>query len=350
MKKEELKAAVVSLDQNPLNFERLALEVFYYQYQNNFVYQSYIKSLKRKVENIDRIEKIPFLPIEFFKTHKVFTDDATPQIAFESSGTTAQQTSKHFVSDLPFYELMSKKTFERFYGPLTDYHIFALLPSYLERNNSSLVYMVQNFIFHSYSNLGGFYLDDAFGMIEKMKEAAKDKRKILLIGVSFALLDLVEHPVLRKTLGSLAPKLILMETGGMKGRRKEMIREELHGILCEGFGVAEIHSEYGMTELLSQGYSLGKGDFVLPPHLKVLLREINDPFSYLPSFALGDHSQVVKYRGKSGGINVIDLVNIESCSFIETKDLGSFSADYKYFKVLGRFDNSDLRGCNLMVN
>jgi hypothetical protein len=289
------------------------------------VYQAYVNSLNRDVDKIDRLEKIPFLPIEFFKSHKVVTGQMEEFHVFQSSGTTSSQTSHHFVSDLPFYEHLSRKTFEQFYGPLTDYHLFALLPSYLERNNSSLVYMVQNFI-------------------------ASDNRKILLLGVTFGLLDLAENEALSNMMKDVSDKLIVMETGGMKGRRKEMIREDVHEILTSAFGVKSIHSEYGMTELLSQGYSKGEGLFDLPNTMRVLLREVNDPFTYLPSFLLGNPEVQVKYRGKSGGINVIDLANIDTCSFIETKDLGSFSEDYTQFRVVGRFDNSDLRGCNLLVN
>jgi len=348
--RDELKSAIISLGNHPLAFEKLALDIFKYQYDQNLVYKLYVDSLQKDIKKIDRIEKIPFLPIEIFKTHKVLNQNAESQLVFESSGTTSQNTSQHHIADLPLYELLSRKTFEQFYGPLTDYHIFALLPSYLERNNSSLVYMVQNFVYYSYSTLSGFYLDNIAEMIFQMKEAAKTNRKILLLGVSFALLDLAENETYSKVIREISPKLTIMETGGMKGRRKELIREELHGILTGAFGVNEIHSEYGMTELLSQGYSKGKGVFELANTMKILLREVNDPFSYLPSFAIGNPEQAVKYRGKTGGINVIDLANIDSCSFIETKDLGSFTEDYSKFTVMGRFDNSDVRGCNLLVS
>jgi Acyl-protein synthetase, LuxE len=347
---DELKSALVNLDPNPLNFERLALEIFNFQYQTNSTYKSYVKSLNKDTTKIDRIEKIPFLPIEFFKSHTIVSNEVTPQLVFESSGTTDTTTpSKHFVSDLPFYELMSRKTFEQFYGSLTDYHIFALLPSYIERNNSSLVYMVQNFIFHSYSKSSGFYMNNLDELAKNMQKVKHDKRKILFIGVTFALLDLAENALLAAQIKTIGDRLIVMETGGMKGRRKELVREEAHQIMCTAFGVNAIHSEYGMTELLSQGYSKGEGLFELPKSMKILLREINDPFSYLPSFSVGPPDQKVKYRGKTGGINVIDLANIDSCSFIETKDLGSFTEDYQRFSIMGRFDNSDIRGCNLMV-
>lgn len=349
-KNDELKASLLSLDKNQLNFERLALDVFQYQYNHCEVYNYYVKSLNRNIETIDRIEKIPFLPIEFFKTHKVISHHVDAQMVFESSGTTGLESSKHFVSDLPFYEFLSKKTFEKQYGPLTDYHVFGLLPSYLERNNSSLVYMVQNFIFHTYSTFSGFYLNNTEEMVENILKAAKSKRKILLIGVTFALLDLIENNDLISKLKNVAKKLVVMETGGMKGKRKELVREELHKNLSKGFGVEKIHSEYGMTELLSQAYSLGDGVFNVPNTMKILLREVNDPFSYHPSFAIGNYQETVSQRGKTGGINVVDLANIDSCAFIETKDLGSYTEDYQCFKVMGRFDHADLRGCNLMIN
>jgi hypothetical protein len=362
--RDELKSALIHLNTDPRAFEALALDVFKYQYAHNEVYKRFVDTLGKSPERIDRIEKIPFLPIEFFKSHTVTAFDAEPQIVFESSGTTSSTTSRHFVSDLALYEVLSRKTFEQMYGSLTDYHIFALLPSYLERNNSSLVYMVQNFIYYSYSQYSGFFLDNMTEMVNKMAEAAKDGRKILLIGVTFGLLDLAEafssqlsaisHQLStfntrNSELGTQhSDRFIVMETGGMKGRRKEMVREELHEILGNAFGVSSIHSEYGMTELLSQGYSKGDGLFYLPSSMKVLLREVNDPFTYLPHFAIGEKSEDV--RQKTGGINVIDLANIDTCSFIETKDLGVYSDDYSGFRVVGRFDHSDVRGCNLLVS
>ena len=348
--RDELKEALIHLDQNSFSFEKLALEVFRFQFAQNPVYNAYVKFLNKDPNKIDRLEKIPFLPIEFFKSKKVLSGNIETPLVFESSGTTSLNTSRHYIHDLPFYEIMSRHTFESFYGPLTDYHIFALLPSYLERNNSSLVYMVQNFIFHSFSQFGGFYLDNLHEMINHMTKATKDGRKILLVGVTFGLLDLAENKVLAEKISAISDKIIIMETGGMKGRRKEMVREELHAVLTNAFGVESIHSEYGMTELLSQGYSKGEGVFYLPKSMKILLREINDPFTYLPSFALGEPDLNVKYRGKTGGINVVDLGNIDSCAFIETKDLGSFTEDYEGFKVMGRFDNSNIRGCNLMLS
>lgn len=346
--RDELKSALISLPPDGRRFEELALEVFQYQYAHNPLYQQYADSLGKSPANVKRVEKIPFLPIGFFKSHTVATGFSEPQVIFESSGTTSSQTSRHAVSDLTFYEVLSRKTFEQMYSPLSDYHIFALLPSYLERNNSSLVYMVQNFIYYSYSRFSGFFLDNTEEMAEKMTAAAKDQRKILLMGVTFGLLDLLENEKLAQKIRALSDRLVVMETGGMKGRRKEMIREELHEILTNGFGVQTIHSEYGMTELLSQGYSKGNGIFHLPSYMKVLLREVNDPFTYLPHFSIG--SKPGEQRQRTGGINVIDLANIDSCSFIETQDLGVYTEDYTGFRVVGRFDNSDIRGCNLLLN
>lgn len=345
--RQELKSALIQLDPKNGGFQDLALEVFRFQYAQNPIYRQYAQSLKKTPNVVDRIEKIPFLPIELFKSHQILSGPQEPQMVFASSGTTSTETSKHYVSDLSLYETLSRSTFEQFYGPLTDYHIFALLPSYLERNNSSLVYMVQNFIYHSFSTLGGFFLDNPLEMVRQITDAAKDKRKVLLLGVTFALLDLAENREASEVLKSVSHKLTVMETGGMKGKRKELIREELHEQLTEAWSVPTIHSEYGMTELLSQGYSKGAGWFSLPKSMKVLIREINDPFSFYPHFAVGEKQDSI--HQKTGGINVIDLANIDSCSFIETKDLGVFSSDYDQFSISGRFDNSDLRGCNLLV-
>jgi hypothetical protein len=346
----ELRNAIVDLDHNTNSFEQLALEVFRYQYANNEVYKQYVDFLGRNTFEINRIEKIPFLPIEFFKSHKILSTTDPAKAIFESSGTTSSQTSKHYVTDLNLYDFLSRKTFESMYGHMTDYHIFALLPSYLERSNSSLIYMVRNFILDSYSSFSNFYQGEFDKLIINIKEAAKDNRKILLIGVSFALLDLAENNDLSEQLRVISDKLVVMETGGMKGKRKELTREELHGILTKAFGLKNIHSEYGMTELLSQAYSTEMGLFSVPNQMKILLREVNDPFSYIPGFAIGNSNESKRYRGKTGGINIIDLANIYSCSFIETKDLGSYSEDYKHFKVMGRFDSSDVRGCNLLLS
>ncbi len=343
--RDELKSAVLQLNTSsfPHNaFEELSLEVFRFQATTNYIYKEYLQHLGIRINEINRLEKIPFLPIQFFKYHTILSDDAIPQITFESSGTTGASTSKHFVSDLPFYEYLSQKIFEQFYGPLTDFHILALLPSYLERNNSSLVYMVQNFIYRSYSQESGFYLKNTRELIEKLKQLTNSNRKILLIGVTFALLDLAESEEDLSFLAQLKDKIVIMETGGMKGRRRELLREEVHKILTDTLGVGQIHSEYGMTELLSQGYSKGEGIFELPETMKILLRDVNDPFKILNT------SRQAREQVR-GGINVIDLGNIDSCSFIETQDLGAISTQNQSFSVIGRFDNSDIRGCNLML-
>ena len=285
------------------------------------------------------MENIPFLPIEFFKQHRVVTGNPGHSIVFESSGTTGQTPSRHFVSDPDLYQQVSETAFNQYYGSPADYHILALLPSYLERKNASLVYMVQHFISLGNSPFSGFFLHHTEVLAHTLKRLSEfdrvARRKVLLIGVTFALLDLAESGHDWSFLRNI-PELIVMETGGMKGRREELLREEVHQILTHAFRVEKIHSEYGMTELLSQAYSTGEGIFRQPPTMRILLRDVNDPFS------IGSHR-------RSGGINIVDLANIDSCSFIETKDMGSLTETEGEFRVLGRFDNSDIRGCNLMV-
>ncbi len=311
-------------------FNEVALEVFRYQAANNEVYKSYLQHLKCDIDNVNSIEAIPFLPISFFKSHKVVTGCQPAQITFTSSGTTGSATSKHFVADLLVYENSFKKGFEIFYGKITDCCVLALLPSYLERKGSSLIYMMEHLIADSKHSKSGFYLRNHEELIATIKELKAAKQKILLLGVSFALLDLAEKYQLDFS------DVIVMETGGMKGRRKEITREELHAYLCQRLNVDKIHSEYGMTELLSQGYSKGNSVFTTPPWMKIMIRDTYDPFSYEP-------------KGRTGGVNVIDLANIYSCAFIETQDLGKINAD-NTFEILGRFDHSDIRGCNLLVN
>jgi Acyl-protein synthetase, LuxE len=329
-----LKARVLTL--SPENFEALAMDVFRFQAQNNPVYAAYLANLHIEVERIQSLQAIPFLPIEFFKTQTVISGNVETKTIFESSGTTGQNTSRHLVADLDFYLQVAGQIFEKFYGNLSDFQILALLPSYLERNNSSLVYMVEHFIQRSKSTDSGFYLNNYQELRATMKRISVDnpEKKILLIGVTFGLLDFAEAGFDLSFLQDFN-NLIVMETGGMKGRRKELLREEVHEILTKAFAVDKIHSEYGMTELLSQGYSFGEGIFDLPGSMKILLRDVNDPFN-------------VENQSR-GGINVIDLANVDSCSFIETKDLGSLVEGTQQFKVLGRFDNSDIRGCNLMI-
>ena len=349
--RDELKSAVLQLNDNSLRpnyFEELALEIFRFQATQNPVYNKYLNFLRVNPVKINRLDKIPFLPIQFFKHHKVVSDNAPTQMIFESSGTTGDTTSKHFVSDLPFYEYLSQKIFEQFYGSFNDFHILALLPSYLERNNSSLVYMVQSFIYRTFSRESGFYLKNMSELLQKLRQLSNQQstRKVLLIGVTFALLDLAESEEDLTFMHKLKDRLVVMETGGMKGRRKELLREEVHKILTGALGVEKIHSEYGMTELLSQGYSKGDGIFELPKTMKVSLREINDPFKIIPTFNM---PTITERNIVRGGINIVDLANIDSCCFIETQDLGAYNTDSQSFSIIGRFDNSDIRGCNLMV-
>ncbi|WP_338130077.1 acyl transferase [Catalinimonas alkaloidigena] len=317
------------------NFEEHALSLFYWQAKHNVVYRQYLSHLDVKAEDIQRTTEIPFLPIAFFKHHKVITQenvkDASAYTYFESSGTTGQQKSRHYLNDADFYLQVCKKIFEEQYGELSQFHIFALLPSYLERQHASLVAMADYFIEQSQSNLSGFYLHNYDDLLENMRKAKQSGCKVLLLGVTFALLELAEKH--RPNLEGI----IVMETGGMKGRRKELIREELHQILKENLQVDYIHAEYGMTELLSQAYAKQDGVFRSPPWMRILIRDINDPFSI---------DQHLRY----GGINVIDLANISSCAFIETQDLGKYNTKNDTFEVLGRFDHSDVRGCNLMIS
>jgi hypothetical protein len=310
-------------------FEQYSLEIFQFQAQKNSVYREFLTHLKTDVSAVDSINKIPFLPIQFFKSHKIVASQNAIQKTFLSSGTTGMQQSKHLITNVAIYEESFRKGFEHFYGNIEDYTVLALLPSYLERDGSSLIYMVNDMIQQSKKPKSGFYLNNLDELANNLIDLDKKGEKVLLIGVSFALLDLVEAHNFQLN------NTIIMETGGMKGRRKELIREELHEVLCDGFGVTEIHSEYGMTELLSQGYSKGNGIFECPPWMKIITRDTEDALTILP-------------EGKSGGINVIDLANINSCSFIATQDLGKTYSN-NTFEVLGRFDNSDIRGCNLLL-
>ncbi|WP_345373924.1 acyl transferase [Algivirga pacifica] len=311
------------------DFESLALEVFRYQAKQNPIYKEYLSYLKKSPSSIRRIEEIPFLPIDFFKGHQILCKGCKPQVIFQSSGTTGTERSKHFVCDPYFYQELSKKTFESFYGPIQDLHILALLPNYLEKGDSSLVFMVDHFIKAAQAP-SGFFLDEINKLILLLQELKNEGKKVLLIGVTFALLDLAEHYSIDLS------GITIMETGGMKGRRKEMLRSEVHQILQYSFNSNVIHSEYGMTELLSQAYSQEKEIFTGPNSLRILFREINDPFS-------------IEQQKRNGGMNIVDLANIDSCSFIETKDIGGKGVNQYDFKVLGRFDNSDVRGCNLLV-
>jgi len=310
-------------------FDKIALKVFRFQHENNSVYREFCDYLNVDVQNVKSIEQIPFLPISFFKSRDVVSSANPVQQVFTSSGTTSTATSRHLVTDVSLYEESYRQAFARFYGNIEDYAVLALLPSYLEREGSSLIYMVDDLIKLSNNPNSGFYLNNLNDLADQLVSLDKPGQNILLIGVTYALLDLIDARKFK------LQNTILMETGGMKGRRREMIREELHEKLCAGFGVQAIHSEYGMTELLSQAYSFGNGVFQCPNWMQILVRDTEDAMSYVA-------------EGKTGGINVIDLANINSCSFIATQDLGKNYPDGT-FEVLGRFDNSDIRGCNLMV-
>jgi phenylacetate-coenzyme A ligase PaaK-like adenylate-forming protein len=314
---------------NQKQFEKIALKVFRFQYDNNQVYREFCQLLKTDKQEVKSLQQIPFLPIQFFKSHSVVSNTNPIQETFTSSGTTEMVTSKHLVTDVSIYEESYRRGFSQFYGNIEDYTILALLPSYLEREGSSLIYMVKDLIELSNNSNSGFYLNQYDELIKKLVDLDQSGQNIILIGVTYALLDLIEKNKFQ------LKNTIIMETGGMKGKRKEIIREELHEQLCNGFGVSAIHSEYGMTELLSQAYSLGNGVFECPQWMQILIRETEDALNYVNP-------------GKTGGINVIDLANINSCSFIATQDLGKKNPNNS-FEVLGRFDNSDIRGCNLMV-
>lgn len=314
---------------NNKEFIKTALKVFRFQYENNPVYRKFCDFLNTDITQVKTLEQIPFLPIQFFKSEKILSDNKPVEITFTSSGTTGSQTSSHHVTDVSIYEQSFRKGFSEFYGNIENYVVLALLPSYLEREGSSLVYMAEDLIQKSNNTESGFYLHNYEELIEKLIRLDNSGQNIILIGVTYALLDLVEQQQFH------LKNTIIMETGGMKGKRKEMIREELHKVLQKGFGVDSIHSEYGMTELLSQAYSFGNGRFSCPPWMHILVRDSEDALTIIEN-------------GKTGGINVIDLANINSCSFIATQDLGK-KYDNGNFEVLGRFDNSDIRGCNLMV-
>ena len=315
--------------QNEQQFTEIALAVFKHQFRNNKVYRSFCDLLYIHPASVTTIEEIPFLPIQFFKSRQVLSSLDEVQETFTSSGTTGSVISKHLVTDINLYKESYLKGFAHFYGNIEEYTVLALLPNYLEREGSSLVFMVDDLIRKSKNPESGFFLDNRKELAQKLIELDKTGQKTLLIGVSFALLDLIEMQQfsLKNT--------IIMETGGMKGRRKELVREELHTILQNGFGVSEIHSEYGMTELLSQAYSKGDGIFETPPWMKILTRDTEDALT-------------MNATGKYGGINIIDLANYNSCSFIAALDLGKVH-DNETFEIIGRIDNSDIRVCNLLV-
>ena len=312
------------------DFQNLALEIFMFQATQNIVYKEWLNHLKININEINSYEQIPFLPISFFKSKQVVTGHLSSKaFTFTSSSTTSQIPAKHYVNTIDLYMQSYTKSFNLFYGDVSNYAILALLPNYLQRQGSSLVYMVNDLINRSQNQHSGFYLDNVLDLKQKIERLKRENQKVILIGVTYALLDLCELNV------ELNDQFIVMETGGMKGRRKEMIKEELHHILKKGFKIENIHSEYGMTELLSQAYSKGDGLYDAPPWMRFLIRDIDDPLQ-------------MQKNAKTGGINVIDLANIYSCSFIATQDLGKIEKTGQ-LALMGRFDHSDVRGCNLMI-
>ena len=314
---------------NHSEFKKQCLDIYNFQYENNMVYQNYCNMICEDPTDVNEINKIPFLPISFFKTKKILSTDNFEKV-FYSSGTTTNSRSKHFISSLKLYQKSFINNFKLNYSDITQYTILALLPNYYDNKDSSLIYMIEKLIKLSKSKESGFFLDDYINLSKKLIELdTKKERKTILIGVPYALLDMIDFNQLQLN------NTIIMETGGMKGRRKEMVRTELHEKLKRGFGVSKIHSEYGMTELLSQAYSKGDGIFKTPSWMKVIIRDIND-------------AQNVDFNKKSGAINIIDLANYNSCSFIATDDMGKYINDDE-FELIGRVDNSDIRGCNLLV-
>lgn len=311
-------------------FENVALQIFNYQYENCTLYHDWINARRINVNSVSHVHQIPFLPIEFFKSNKIIDRNYSAEIVFKSSGTTASTVSKHYVSAVQLYEKSFVESFTKNYGNPCEYCFLALLPSYLEREGSSLIYMMQHFITKSKYPQSGFFLYNYTDLLEQLKQCIQQKIPTILIGVSFALLDFAENNTIDLS------QLIIMETGGMKGRRKEMTREELHEILKKRFNAEHIHSEYGMTELLSQAYSKGNGIFTTTPWMKIFISDIYEPNKILP-------------LGERGIINIIDLANIHSCAFIATNDVGILHSE-NTFEVLGRSDNSDIRGCNLLIS
>ncbi len=323
-----LKNSIFSI-KSEQEFNDIALKIFRFQYDNNPVYRKFTQYLRMDIKDVGHFREIPFLPVEFFKKQRVFCGNEKAELVFRSSRTTGQEASVHYVKDAGMYKQALLESFSRLYGPPGKYRILALLPAYMERKDASLIYMVNELMtqtgFH-----GNHFIQSDF---TRLKELLKDDsvgRKTLLIGVTFALLDFAETSPFR-----MPKDLIVMETGGMKGRREEIIREDFHQRLQFAFGIKTVHSEYGMTELLSQAYSREKGLYRCPPWMRVLIRDTNDPLHF-------------RDKLKTGGINIIDLANLHSCSFLATQDLGKVYPDNS-FEVLGRYDNSDVRGCNLLV-
>jgi len=314
---------------NTHSFNEVSLQLFHFQYQNNTLYRQYVDLLKINPSQITDFNQVPFLPIRFFKSKTIKSGDWKEEIIFRSSGTTGQQTSQHFIKVSAIYEKSFLTAFKHFYGDPKEYVMVALLPSYLEREGSSLIYMTEKLIQLTQKKESGFFLNETEQLFALLNELEKKNQKIILLGVSFALLDFCEKYALQ------LKNTIVMETGGMKGRRQEITRSELHSIYKKSLGITSVHSEYGMTELLSQAYSKGEGKFHCPPWMKIIITNINDPKEILPI-------------GKTGRINVIDLANIDSCAFIATDDMGKINEDAS-FEILGRIDQSDVRGCNLLI-
>lgn len=311
------------------DFNTTAIEVFYFQYENNLIYHQWIDNIGVNPKDVTLIEQIPFVPISLFKSKDVKSFKEKEEIIFTSSGTTGNLTSRHFVRNISMYKEAYNRAFKYFYGDIKEFTVLALLPSYIERKGSSLIFMAEDLIRQSNDSRSGFYLYNYEDLYKLLKKLQTEKSRVLLLGVSFALLEFAEKFKLD------FPELIVMETGGMKGKKKELLRQELHQKLKSSFGVEQIHSEYGMTELMSQAYSKGNGIFQCPPWMNILIRETNDPFKIITN-------------GKAGGINIIDLYNLYSCSFISSQDLGLLKSQNQ-FEIIGRFDNSDIRGCNLLV-
>jgi hypothetical protein len=326
---EEIRQSVFKISGDD-DFNDLALKIFRFQYETNAIYRDFSNLLCKEPDNLGHYLQVPFLPISLFRDHKIISGNG-PVIekTFTSSGTTGSVPSQHFIRDLKFYEESFTRSFRLFYGDPEKCRFLALLPGYLERQGSSLVYMLDHLIRKTERNGSGFFLHNMDILKKQLLENRPDSIRTILFGASYALIDFAERFPLNIS------GVTVMETGGMKGRRKELIREELHEILCRNLNVEKVHSEYGMTELLSQAYSSGHGIFRAPPWMKILIRDVNDPMQYLPG-------------GQTGGINIIDLANLYSCSFIATQDLGKLHEDGS-FEVVGRFDDSEVRGCNLMI-
>ena len=333
------------------DFQQKCLETFQYQYKNIEVYQKFVNYLNIDVNGINTVEEIPFLPIEMFKNHKILDQNIQTDLYFQSSGTTQMNLSKHWIADEKLYQESIEKSFEQFIGKPEDFIFLGLLPSYLEKQNSSLIYMVDFLMKKSGKPENGYFLYNHQDLFELLNELSTENKKVILFGVSFALLDFLDFTETNHHIITSSDQLIIIETGGMKGRKEEMTKDELLKILQKGFGTEKIYSEYSMTELLSQAYSLGQNRYESPTWMRILIRNTEDPFSYLEA-------------GRNGAINIIDLANRHSCSFIATQDLGRILKDSEIlrsahndkeissnqFQVLGRIDHADIRGCSLLVS